>query len=430
MCGAILNRRRPAAAGDNLVAMPAAPAGEGKTERRAEDRLPAGGTAREQRQPSDNPAAREFPVTQSPPSPPRSTAVAEAPSLPGVGITPPPPAAAEQETPAAPSFSIFGVDTGAPPVSSRDTVEGLHGPSFLGLSDESNPDYLLEDEDGSGGARKWVFAIVVIVLAVLVVMQWRANSEVRAMGARAWSAVKARATGNNQVATGTQAPAEQTAQNAQQPPVNPSANSEQPAPAPSDTANPAGSGATANAPATPANAGNAGNPSNPSPQQNAAAPPPQNSDSAKQNETAQPDDQSAEPDQDASKARKPSDEERSAKKPARAARKPPAAAARPDAADEAIVTRAQGYLYGRGGPKSCSMALDLLKQAAGRGNSKASSQLGAMYATGNCAPCDRASAYRWFAKAADVEPGNSYLRENMNILWREMTPQERAKILQ
>ncbi len=76
------------------------------------------------------------------------------------------------------------------------------------------------------------------------------------------------------------------------------------------------------------------------------------------------------------------------------------------------------------------MALSLLKQAAGRGNAKADSQLGAMYATGNCAPFDRAEAYRWFNKATEADPRNSYLQRSRDMMWREMSPQERRKVLE
>ena len=76
------------------------------------------------------------------------------------------------------------------------------------------------------------------------------------------------------------------------------------------------------------------------------------------------------------------------------------------------------------------MALPLLQQVAARGNARASAQLGALYATGKCTRFDRAEAYHWFARAAEAEPANAYLKRDCDMLWREMTPQERRRVVE
>jgi TPR repeat protein len=59
------------------------------------------------------------------------------------------------------------------------------------------------------------------------------------------------------------------------------------------------------------------------------------------------------------------------------------------------------------------------------GNSKAQTVLGTMYATGHCVGRDLPSAYRWFARALHEEPQNSRISADLQVLWRQMTPQEK-----
>ena len=51
--------------------------------------------------------------------------------------------------------------------------------------------------------------------------------------------------------------------------------------------------------------------------------------------------------------------------------------------------------------------------------------LGTMYFTGHCATRDLPTAYRWFARALHGDPGNSRLQQDLEILWKAMTPDER-----
>lgn len=93
----------------------------------------------------------------------------------------------------------------------------------------------------------------------------------------------------------------------------------------------------------------------------------------------------------------------------------------------AINDEAEGekYLYGTGVLQNCSSALQSLTRAAERTNAKAEGVLGTMYATGHCVTASRPMAYRWFAKALQQQPANVALERQMQVLWGQMTPDER-----
>jgi TPR repeat protein len=48
-----------------------------------------------------------------------------------------------------------------------------------------------------------------------------------------------------------------------------------------------------------------------------------------------------------------------------------------------------------------------------------------MYATGHCVSKDLPNAYRWFALASRQQGDNMWVQKNLEMIWREMTPQER-----
>ena len=101
----------------------------------------------------------------------------------------------------------------------------------------------------------------------------------------------------------------------------------------------------------------------------------------------------------------------------------PATKAAPDADLEAAGER---YLYGSGGtPANCAKAESSLRTAATRGNSKAQTVLGTMYATGHCVGRDLPTAYRWFARALRQDPQNSRISADLQVLWRQMSAPER-----
>jgi hypothetical protein len=98
--------------------------------------------------------------------------------------------------------------------------------------------------------------------------------------------------------------------------------------------------------------------------------------------------------------------------------------------DDALVTNAEKYLYGRGVPQNCDRALVSLRAAADRQNARAQSLLGTMYGTGHCVPRDLPNAYRWFALASRQQSDNMWIQRNLEMIWREMTPQERQLAMQ
>ena len=95
--------------------------------------------------------------------------------------------------------------------------------------------------------------------------------------------------------------------------------------------------------------------------------------------------------------------------------------------DENLVL-GEKYLYGRGVPQNCNQALKYFRTAAQNDNAPAMSHLGAMYSSGQCVTMNRPTAYSWFARAQNADPGNQWREKNMNMLWRDMTPEERAAV--
>jgi hypothetical protein len=92
-----------------------------------------------------------------------------------------------------------------------------------------------------------------------------------------------------------------------------------------------------------------------------------------------------------------------------------------------LVSSGERYLYARGVARNCDQAVIYFNAAAAMQNPQAFSHLGALYATGECVPMDRAVAYAWFRRAYAREPGNRYFEQNLTMLWREMTPAERQR---
>lgn len=93
--------------------------------------------------------------------------------------------------------------------------------------------------------------------------------------------------------------------------------------------------------------------------------------------------------------------------------------------DDKLVADGEKYLYGNGVPENCDLAQKNLKTAAGHSNPRALTLMGAMYATGHCVDRDLPTAYRWFAKALHQDPANSRVQQDLEILWRQMTPEEK-----
>lgn len=95
-----------------------------------------------------------------------------------------------------------------------------------------------------------------------------------------------------------------------------------------------------------------------------------------------------------------------------------------------LVASGERYLYGHGVARNCSRALVNFNAAAKQDNPRAMSHLGSLYATGQCVPLDRAQAYQWFSRALAADRSNTYIEHNLNMLWRAMNANERAKATQ
>jgi len=316
------------------------------------------------------------------------------------------------------------------------------------LRSSRNLDYLLDDEEEpKSSAGKWLLILVALALALgFGYLRWR-------QGGFDWLTA-----GLKKPATAENPQNEQSPANSNE---NPAAATPASAPGttPAEGSTPAGANGTSSAPNQPAapapGAAATSSAANPaaapsgssaapesaanSPAENGAAPA---SSAAGGNvpatapATGAP--TPAHPTQSASSPAKPStDDAGPASQPQAAAEKPAAAAQSETPSEPAPVVKptpakpvdpvaqAEKYIYGRGVHQNCDRGLDELKSAADRSNPKAMISLGALYATGVCAPRDLPTAYRWFALALRKEPDNDELQDNMQRIWSQMTQPER-----
>jgi hypothetical protein len=305
-------------------------------------------------------------------------------------------------------------------------TENVHGPSFLGLAEDPKVEfhYLYEDEQPKSHVGLIILLFVALGAAGFAGWQWKHNgfpfNRMGSSGPQASASPSEVAPAPNSdqqthidkpmTGAGEVLPtqADQNAQN--QTPGKPT-----------ETDIPPANGAAGQNSAAPQNQG---------PQQNATTTPAKNDTSAEKQNAASPDENATEeanatPPPGVAKA------SRVAKEPARTrAPKPtpsrqalvPGAGSSPDADLELA---GEKYLYGNGVPQNCARAESSLRTAAMHGNSKAETVLGTMYATGHCVGRDLPSAYRWFARALHEEPQNSRISADLQVLWRQMTPQEK-----
>jgi TPR repeat protein len=265
----------------------------------------------------------------------------------------------------------------------REEAQAFSRPSLLGLA-EVDPteaeriDYLLEDERGTQHGGRWV--ALILLAAVVAGLGWHWRTEIRG-----WTSKTAKNPDVTQVADTSTA---------------------QPVTALPETV------------VTPTSSGAQQTPANDSVAQSAAAPAP--SDQA-----------GTQPVQGVSDATTREAEPREeqvpvAKKPALkpAARKTTYKAAAKNESAEVLEAQGEDYLYGRGVQADCGRAGKSLLAAA-RSSAKAQSVLGTMYATGHCVTRDVPAAYRWFAKTSHQEPGNVRIQRDLQVLWQQMTPEER-----
>ena len=93
---------------------------------------------------------------------------------------------------------------------------------------------------------------------------------------------------------------------------------------------------------------------------------------------------------------------------------------------DAPVQLADMYVQGDGVPRSCEQAMVLLKTAAEKENAHARNRLASMYSTGTCVPRNRVEAYRWLSSALTANPNSQWAQQNRDLIWQQMSPDERA----
>ena len=273
--------------------------------------------------------------------------------------------------------------------------EKVHGPSFLGLSDDPREDSSYEDDDAPKRSHGGLIAALILLVAAGGLLGWQWRHDGFPFN---------RVTTSSNLPAPVAVPVPDASQNPETPAADKSAagNVEQPGGAP-DSATPTDSSAKPAEGATPETA--------------AASPSP---------------DQAAPADKAASAEASPT-----ASVPAKSRVKKPGPAKVPAAApavetaslatapDADLELAGERYLYGTGLPQNCARAESSLGTAAAHGNSKAETVLGTMYATGHCVGRDLPAAYRWFARALHQDPQNSRISDDLQVLWRQMTPQEK-----
>ena len=285
----------------------------------------------------------------------------------------------------------------------------VSGPSFLGLGDEHSRDldYLLEDEPPRGHGRLYFALLLLLISAGLLAWHWQRDGY-------PWAGlIQKPATSAPPVAAAPAPPPQSSAPPAVIP-VEPTANPAPPEtqPATGEATQPA-AGASSSAGASPA--GSAAKPAEPTVQPG---------EDAGVGEVAGKAPAAASSPATATETAEAERKESPAVTTKKVAPKPlPVAPA--STFEDRLVADGEKYLYGRGVPEDCERAQRNLQIAARQSNAKAQTLLGAMYATGHCVGRDLPSAYRWFAKALHGDPGNSRVQRDLEVLWKQMTPEER-----
>jgi hypothetical protein len=306
-------------------------------------------------------------------------------------------------------------------VDERQTTVG--GPSFLGLSNEessggSGYSYLFQEEPERSHKGLWVFLLLLVVLGGVVYAKWQPIRDYVMTTAITHSRPKPPAT---QEISNPSEPGSDT-QTTQAAPTTTLATSDPQAPPAITTENKPAPSAQEGLPAGDKDAvtGAAKEAEGAAAVTERKGGGTESKQPGAKSETAAKDDASTDDtnEEEASAA----DEER----PSAAAAKKTRAAPANEGAE--LVISGEKYLYGKGVARSCDQAVSYFNAAAAKQNPQAYSHLGALYATGECVPMDRAAAYAWFRRAYAKEPSNHYFEQNLTMLWREMTPGERQKV--
>ncbi len=311
----------------------------------------------------------------------------------------------------------------------------VSGPSFLGLGDERSRDldYLLEDEPPRGHARLYLALLLLVASGALLAWHWQRDGY-------PWSGIMLKPTASTAAPSSSPSspvPAPESAAAAAPVPVEPTANPAPPEAQPASTAGaPPSPGAATAMSVAPDNPSAAPKPADQTSQPAApkavdeGAPPIDNSDSG-QAAAKTPAPVSQATSSQATSVPETAAPARTETRTASAVPAPksvspkPSPAAPADAFEDRLVADGEKYLYGRGVPEDCERAQRNLQIGARQSNARAQTLLAAMYATGHCVNRDLPTAYRWFAKALHGDPGNSRVQRDLEVLWKQMTPEER-----
>ena len=326
----------------------------------------------------------------------------------------------------------------APPLPPALTIDSY---SILGLQDQSfepaihpedarqsppgfyeaprhRADYLLDDDEPS--SPRWRIYLLVVLLLIgagALAWQWQGSGN----AAMVWSMVAPAIPRASHAA-----PAAETALAGENSPATPTpAAAPTPAPASEATSAPAATAAPLTAEAQPAPAVSATAPPTPVPDDHAAAQAPSPERTAP--EAAPAPNQTARTDPDAA-AEADSNSTSSTQSSAEAVPAAPKLATFSAADANQLFAEGQKYLYGNGVERDCGRALEDLRIAA-RLNAEAASLLGTMYASGHCVSQNLAPAYHWYARALHRDPANTRYKSDLEVLWNQMTPQQRQAAL-
>jgi hypothetical protein len=312
------------------------------------------------------------------------------------------------------------------PKSGNGHTENVHGPSFLGLAEDPKVEfhYLYEDEQPRSHVGLILMLFIALGAAGYLGWQWKHSGfPFNRLGGGAGQQASASPSevspaSNNDQQTHIDKPMTGAGDVL---PTQPDQNAQNQTPGkPTETDIPPANGATQNA----------GQQQSQSPQQNAAAAPAKNDNAADKQNATSPDENATEeanatPPPGVAKASRVAKEPARTREPKPTPSRPAGAAAAGTSPDADLELAGEKFLYGNGVPQNCVRAESSLRTAAMHGNSKAETVLGTMYATGHCVGRDLPSAYRWFARALHEEPQNSRISADLQVLWRQMTPQEK-----
>lgn len=322
-----------------------------------------------------------------------------------------------------------------PAKNSPESVEPVSGPSFLGLAGDNSPgaEYLLEDTASQGHGKLFVF-LVLLVAAAFLGWRWHRyghilpESAIATIASKTENAPPAAAGENGQMPPGADNA------NATETPDNSAAN-KTPAIEVLDQPSADAKGGNSGSATTATNPGSTGNTeqtqdngtTDTGDQGTSPAAAAENS-GATGNAAAQtpaPATPSTSPAKTATASV--ATKNTHVKPVASTAHTAPAPQIAPpeQSESEALAVQGERYLYGTGVAQNCDLAQRSLLNAASRGSAHAETLLGAMYATGHCATRNLPTAYRWFARALHQQPSNSRLSADLEVLWKQMTPDER-----